>query len=160
MTTAERIEALRLAEQFIADELERREIGGFPVDNPYLSAPRIALDAVRETLDALTLSLPPREREPATDPHLDQLYREAARKIYQRDGAVEIDDNAVISYGSDPGAYVAAWVWVYDDSVNELAPQCYRCEGPILDATTRRIRTAIPCADAMPLDVASDSAAL
>ena len=40
-------------------------------------------------------------------------YIEAARRIYQRDGEVEIDDDAVVSYGSDPGAYVQAWVWVY-----------------------------------------------
>lgn len=47
----------------------------------------------------------------------DQQYREAARLNYQREGEIEIDDNAVISRGSDPGAYVEAWVWVEDPSV-------------------------------------------
>ena len=44
-------------------------------------------------------------------------YVEAARRIYQREGTIEIDDNARISRGDDPGAYVQAWVWVYDDEV-------------------------------------------
>jgi hypothetical protein len=44
----------------------------------------------------------------------DEEYREAARKLYESEGKVEIDDNAVVSRGDDPGAYVQAWVWVYD----------------------------------------------
>lgn len=28
------------------------------------------------------------------------------------DGELEIDDNAVVSHGTDNGAYVQAWVWV------------------------------------------------
>lgn len=39
-------------------------------------------------------------------------YRAAARRIHHQGGELEIDDNAVVSLGSDPGAYVAAWVWV------------------------------------------------
>ena len=31
------------------------------------------------------------------------------------EGTIEIDDNAVVSEGTDNGAYVAAWVWVYFD---------------------------------------------
>ena len=42
----------------------------------------------------------------------DARYRAAAKAQYQREGEIEIDDNAVVSYGSDPGAYVQAWVWV------------------------------------------------
>lgn len=37
-----------------------------------------------------------------------------AKEQYVRDGECEIDDDAVVSPGDDPGAYVMAWVWVYD----------------------------------------------
>ncbi|MEQ1843968.1 MAG: hypothetical protein ABL983_00140 [Nitrospira sp.] len=42
----------------------------------------------------------------------DEAYIEAARREYQREGAIEIDDHAKISRGDDDGAYVAAWVGV------------------------------------------------
>lgn len=44
----------------------------------------------------------------------DRQYRELATEQYHRDGSVEIDFEAVVSNGEDDGAYVAAWVWVYD----------------------------------------------
>jgi hypothetical protein len=55
----------------------------------------------------------------ASDRHRpDADYIEAARADYQRDGEIEIDDDAVVSRNDDPdgshGAYVQAWVWVYD----------------------------------------------
>ena len=37
---------------------------------------------------------------------------ERAREIHEKDGRVEIDDNAKVSEGDDPGVYVQAWVWV------------------------------------------------
>ena len=46
----------------------------------------------------------------------DKKYILQAREQYQRDGEVEIDDNAVVSRsydrttGGSNGAYVAAWV--------------------------------------------------
>lgn len=36
----------------------------------------------------------------------------AARDFHHKDGHVEIDEGAMISYGDDPGAYVMAWVWI------------------------------------------------
>jgi hypothetical protein len=39
-------------------------------------------------------------------------YRTYAQENLQRDGDLEFDDNAVVSMGSDPGAYVQAWKWV------------------------------------------------
>ena len=51
-----------------------------------------------------------------------RAYRDAAYRIWHRDGEIEIDeiDNfALISRGNDNGAYVQAWVWVPDD---ELEP--------------------------------------
>lgn len=44
----------------------------------------------------------------------DAEYVEAAREEFGSDGELEIDEGAVVSRGSDGGAYVAAWVWVED----------------------------------------------
>lgn len=44
-----------------------------------------------------------------------EAYRAAAAAQYGSDGEVEIDSNAIVSLGADPGAYVQAWVWVYDE---------------------------------------------
>jgi len=49
----------------------------------------------------------------------NKQYREAAKKQYQKEGMVEIDDNAKISRGDDDGAYVQAWVWVYTSEVTK-----------------------------------------
>jgi hypothetical protein len=38
---------------------------------------------------------------------------------YHRDGEIEIDEGAVCSRGDDPGCYVQAWVWCYDDEGEE-----------------------------------------
>jgi len=37
---------------------------------------------------------------------------ELAREQREQKGAVEIDDNALLSEGNDNGCYVQAWVWV------------------------------------------------
>lgn len=43
-----------------------------------------------------------------------------AKSRYQRDGEIEIDGNAPVSPGDDPGVYVGAWVWVpIDDPERE-----------------------------------------
>jgi len=41
----------------------------------------------------------------------EKAYVAAALK-HQRDGELEIDSNAVVSLGDDPGSYVQAWIWV------------------------------------------------
>jgi hypothetical protein len=45
-------------------------------------------------------------------------YRTQARTLYQDEGRIEVDDNALVSRnaecGFDHGAYVQAWVWVPD----------------------------------------------
>jgi len=46
----------------------------------------------------------------------NQQYIEAARDQYQHEGDIEIDDGAIVSRGSDAGAYVLAWVWVESDN--------------------------------------------
>ena len=46
----------------------------------------------------------------------EQAYIQAAARIYGKDGECEIDEcAAVVSEGGDDGAYVSAWVWVYND---------------------------------------------
>jgi hypothetical protein len=54
-----------------------------------------------------------------------EAYREAAREQC-RDGELEVDDGAVVSFGGDPGAYVAAWIWVSDEDAG--IKQCARCD--------------------------------
>jgi len=48
----------------------------------------------------------------------DEQMRDAARQIYYREGELEIDPNAPVSRAEgnpDSGAYVQAWVWLYDE---------------------------------------------
>lgn len=43
--------------------------------------------------------------------------REAARRLFAKDGELEFDDEPAISRVADGcGCYVAAWVWVDDDA--------------------------------------------
>lgn len=59
--------------------------------------------AVRSELKQATASSP---AEDVADE--DEEFRQLARK----DG-IEVDADAVVSRGTDDGAYVQAWVWVY-----------------------------------------------
>lgn len=48
----------------------------------------------------------------------DDKYIELAKKKYESEGTLEIDDEAVISRSPEGGgAYVQAWVWVEDGEV-------------------------------------------
>lgn len=51
-------------------------------------------------------------------------YIEQAQKEYGREGECEIDDDACVSQSDDGGAYVQAWVWVYDKC-------CPECDEPV-----------------------------
>jgi len=61
---------------------------------------------------------PPADGEPGSDcPAQSREERrleiiELAREQREQEGAVEIDDNALLSEGNDNGCYVQAWVWV------------------------------------------------
>jgi hypothetical protein len=46
----------------------------------------------------------------------DNYYVKAAQDKHNDEGTLEVDDNATVSRGDDPGVYVQAWVWVYDDA--------------------------------------------
>lgn len=42
-----------------------------------------------------------------------EAYLAAAKEaVRNKEGELEVDDDAVISAGGDPGAYVMAWLWV------------------------------------------------
>jgi hypothetical protein len=51
----------------------------------------------------------------------DEWYRAQAKEQYESEGTLEIDENALISRGWDPGAYVEAWVWVENPEDGEEA---------------------------------------
>lgn len=57
--------------------------------------------------------------DPDTNDANDARVIEAACDIHAIDGEVEVDGNAVVSYSSDGGAYVAAWVWVPNSAIHE-----------------------------------------
>ena len=42
----------------------------------------------------------------------DLAVVKAAQDEWNRDGEIELDDDAIVSWGADDGAYVQAWVWV------------------------------------------------
>jgi hypothetical protein len=42
----------------------------------------------------------------------NEWYRTRARELYQEEGCIEVDPNALVSRGDEAGAYVEAWVWV------------------------------------------------
>lgn len=52
-------------------------------------------------------------------PSLDE-YRLSAKAIHEVDGETEIDPEALVSVSDDEGAYVQAWVWVYDEDVRRV----------------------------------------
>ena len=68
---------------------------------------------------AKTVENPPttlREAIEAVEKHLDDPRREQilemARESLGREGAIEFDDDAIASEGSDNGAYVEGWIWL------------------------------------------------
>jgi hypothetical protein len=56
---------------------------------------------------------------------LANAYREAARQ-HARDGELEVDDHAIVSFSDDEGSYVAAWIWVTDEEAG--IKNCSACE--------------------------------
>lgn len=48
-----------------------------------------------------------------------EAYRDYAAANLTSDGEIEIDADALVSMGEDPGAYVMAWVWVDNSDLPE-----------------------------------------
>jgi hypothetical protein len=57
------------------------------------------------------------QAEPTDTRPTKGMYRRAAQLFKSKDGEIEIDDNAEVSLGGDPGAYVQCWIWVPDSDV-------------------------------------------
>jgi len=58
------------------------------------------------------------------DGELAAAYRQAAKdEVSGKEGELEVDDNAVVSFGDDDGAYVQAWLWVGD-----IEAKIYTCQ--------------------------------
>ena len=82
------------------------EIAGLAAISAYVPA----LSSVHERLQA--------KIEAAANPALvdhDDAYRSAAEgKLWSKfsDGDAEIDEDAIVSEGDDPGAYVMVWMWI------------------------------------------------
>jgi hypothetical protein len=77
--------------------------------------PAWSREACNVRLDAIDTVGPTSVQDGGTrddDDDDDEQYRQMARALHGRDGEIEIDDNADVSRGNDPGAYVQAWVWV------------------------------------------------
>jgi hypothetical protein len=64
------------------------------------------------------------QREP-----LNLAFLATASRLYGIDGELEFDDNAQVSFGDDPGAYVQCWRWVTNEEVkkNMNAVENHRC---------------------------------
>lgn len=84
------------------------------------------------------------------DPH-----RQAAQKRANDD--LEIDDDAIVSAGDDPGAWVHAWIWITDEEAGLFTcEECHcqftldrRVSGPdqICDDCSREIEELAQCED-------------
>lgn len=88
----------------------------FPVEKPMPEDWREAYDALCETpcfMDSISVV----EHNIFPPDNSENPYVKAAQRIHTDEGTLEIDDNALVSNGDDSGAYVSAWVWVYDDQV-------------------------------------------
>lgn len=46
-------------------------------------------------------------------------YRQAGGERFAEEGNIEVDTNAVVSFGDDNGAYVQMWGWVPGEDVGE-----------------------------------------
>ena len=75
------------------------------------------------------------ERLPDDDEEVRKVYVAEGRKLKQKEGVLEIDENAKISIG-DPtdGAYVEAWAWVSADEVYGTCEHCGKANIPGHDA--------------------------
>lgn len=49
----------------------------------------------------------------------NEQYIKAARRLFEEEGTLEIDDSPTVSRGDDPGAYVQYWCWVPDDEASQ-----------------------------------------
>ncbi len=75
------------------------------------------IEAIAESLEAAA--------DPAEPTAIEQAFIDAAQDKYDREGEIEIDDEATVSISDDNGAYVQAWVFVRDTDTD--LPCCEEC---------------------------------
>ena len=52
-----------------------------------------------------------------TAKELEKRFRDAAKK--HATDELEIDDNAKVTMGTEPGAFVEAWIWIpYEEAIS------------------------------------------
>ena len=70
-----------------------------------------------------------RENDDPSYRFMAQAYRDA---VIPKDGELEMDDDAEVSMGDDPGAYVMVWTWVSDDDADiiHVSPEARRSRRP------------------------------
>ena len=91
-------------------------------------------DALLRRCDAILIADTSQDAEPDQDederddsdgaPGIPDAYFIERAREQEREGELEIDDEPKVSRGVDPGAYVAAWIWVD-------APTCAGCCEPL-----------------------------
>lgn len=69
---------------------------------------------VKEEIESMVTSL----LSDAGSTAIADAYREAAQG-HCRDGELEVDGDATVSFSDDGGAYVMGWIWVGDDELPE-----------------------------------------
>jgi hypothetical protein len=68
----------------------------------------------------------------------------------QADDDMEVDDDAIVSPGDDPGAFVHAWIWVRNDEAgvpDEDEDCCDTCGSPLDEAGDGYDGKCADCAD-------------
>jgi hypothetical protein len=74
----------------------------------------------------LSLKVMSRSHDDTTSTSRDSWYRSQAKKRFHDEGFLEIDETAPVSQAEgnpDKGAYVQAWIWIYDAEIDKLQGQ-------------------------------------
>ena len=79
-----------------------------------VAAERAILEHANAKIGALASA-----RAKEADQTKDDKWRAMAKALHEDEGTLEIDSNAIVSYGDDAGCYVAAWVWVPDEEAEK-----------------------------------------
>ena len=83
-------------------------------DDEQLKIVKKALEAAGEEARGVLIHVWGQEKESKDE--TNRKYVKAAQK-HQKDGEIEIDDDAVVSTGFDAGAYVGAWLWIHKEEL-------------------------------------------
>lgn len=75
--------------------------------------------ALEQAIELLRVAKP----LPPEDPD-DQKFRDAAKRLFHKEGEIEIDAGAPVSGSNDGGCYVQAWVWVGNSEAGIHTDDC------------------------------------